>query len=180
MGAIRPDIIAETATGKLMIEIAVSHFVDNKKQSLIEERGIAALEIFIDPIDFSEWSWGSLTQSVLDDRYNRIWIYHPAVHALKAVAEQKAKISAESESLPQWRPPPKKLILFLWGHKIHITDYSWGFTLWYQYDNDIYRVIKDIAKIHGGRWTPQYRNWTFAPGVRMKVEDELRDVGACR
>jgi len=41
----RPDIVARSGDRELLIEVAVTHFCDDKKRALIRERAIAAIEI---------------------------------------------------------------------------------------------------------------------------------------
>ena len=53
LGNIRPDLIIEHAGHKLIIEVLVSHAVDEEKKQLIKEIGISCIEI-----DFSYY-WGT-------------------------------------------------------------------------------------------------------------------------
>jgi hypothetical protein len=181
VGVIRPDVLAYTDAGSLIVEIAVTHPVDQEKATLLEQTGIAAMEIELIPDLFQEWTWESLKEAVINDPLNRHWLYHPEMARLAREAEGKALAAAEAAPLTQ-QAMSKRSRLSVKGVPTYLSEYPWGFSVWYPYNDQTYAVVKTIAARFGGRWKPKYRNWAFPPGVREAVEAELRALGAvdCR
>jgi hypothetical protein len=96
-----------------------------------------------------------------------------------ALGEAEENALAAAQAQPQLQQStPKQTKLRLNGVPTHLTDYPWGFCVWYPYNDQTYAVIKDIARRFGGRWKPRYRNWSFPPGAREAVETQLRAIGA--
>lgn len=177
LGRIRPDVLAQTDNGSLIIEIAVTHPVDLEKAILLEETGIASMEITLAPHLFEEWSWETLREAVIDSPFNRHWVYHPEKERLQHEVEEQALAAAEAEQLPG-QTGPTITRLRLNGIPTYLRNYAWGFSLWYPYNDQMYVLVKRIAAQFGGRWRPKYRNWSFPSGVREAVETELRALGA--
>ena len=172
VGAVRPDVYAYTDDGQLIVEIAVTHPVDLEKSALLEQTGIAAMEIKLIPDLFQEWTWESLKDSVVNDPRNRHWIFYPEKAHLTREAEEAALAAAEAEP-PVRQTMQKQTRLHLNGVPTYLSDYPWGFSVWYPYNDRTYAVVKSVAARFGGRWKPKYRNWAFPPGVREAVEAEL-------
>jgi hypothetical protein len=124
LGDIRPDIVA-TANGQdYVVEIAVTHFVDDAKLAKIKQRQVPAFEINVSRLR------DRLTFAALDHllfaagTYPAKWLYHPrtedldkaamAAHVARlAAAEAKlnAAVLAREEQFSQYRswPAPNKL-----------------------------------------------------------------------
>jgi len=83
-----PDIILTSGGRKLMVEIAVTHFVDAVKEEKIKKLGISALEIFVDPKipDFLDYE--RLQRLVLDDLDSKLWIYNAQAAAVEKDIEK--------------------------------------------------------------------------------------------
>lgn len=73
-----PDICIEWERGKLLVEIAVTHYVDKNKYDKIERAGVPAIEIDIS--DFlkkpEEFSKDELRTVLIDSIEHKNWIYH--------------------------------------------------------------------------------------------------------
>lgn len=84
-----PDIIV-TAKGRCcLIEIAVTHFVDEEKERKIKEIGLPLLEIDLSELYKSEFSREDLAKAVLYNLDNRKWIYNPLYDEAKKWAKNK-------------------------------------------------------------------------------------------
>lgn len=90
-----PDIMcrAQEANGKseafdLMIEVAVTHRVDNVKKQLIEEQGFACLELDVGLLNrFGRVSIDELRATVCVNPSNKVWINHPEIQRRRSVAQ---------------------------------------------------------------------------------------------
>ena len=173
LGPIKPDVLAHTDGGPLIIEIAVTNPVKPEKTAQIEQIGIPAMEIRLLPRLFQEWTWESLKEVVIRDLVYRHWIYHPAMERLMCEAEENALAEARGKP-PAADLKPKKTRLRLNGVPTILSEYNWGFCVWYPYNDRLYAIMKKVAVQFGGRWRPKYKNWAFPPGVREAVEAELR------
>ena len=174
---IRPDIVAEVYGKPVFIEIAVTHFVDEAKKQIIEELGIPSIEIFLDPSDFEEWTWDMLKEAVIDNIFNKEWIFNCYKPHLENEAAKKAMMDALSK--PKITSVDSiKHELSLFGVKMKVTEFDWGVTIWTPYDETVNALIKDIAKGYGGRWVPKYRNWSMPAGIIDSLLSKLKSSGA--
>ncbi|CAM2076737.1 MAG: hypothetical protein NSGCLCUN01_00922 [uncultured Clostridium sp.] len=78
IGYIKPDIILSVSNRKLLVEIAVTHFIDDKKRDKINKKGLSTIEI-----DLSEYKekFNILDKKYLEDIIvnkveNKGWIYN--------------------------------------------------------------------------------------------------------
>lgn len=86
-----PDIIINTSIGLIIVEIYVTHKVDNEKKKKIENLGIPAIEI-----DLSKYKYfkdEDLEILIISEVKNKHWIYNQkvadAISKLKSVSEYK-------------------------------------------------------------------------------------------
>lgn len=108
-----PDIVVSAKGHPCLIEIAVTHFVDDKKERKIKELGIPLLEIDLSDIYNTEFSREELADLVLYNSNNRKWIFNPLYDeakkrakdeysdlidsATKEIEEEDKRISVENE-----------------------------------------------------------------------------------
>lgn len=73
-----PDIIVYRNNIPLMIEIAVTHFVDEEKKVKIKRLGISTIEINlnIDDIDYANFDKSKIEEIIIDKIGNKKWIYN--------------------------------------------------------------------------------------------------------
>ena len=94
-------VIMVTAKGRgCLIEVAVTHFVDEEKEQKIKEIGLPLFEIDLSDLYNSEFSRKELAEAVLYNPSNRTWIFNPLYDDAKRWAkEQFSKYihSAEEE-----------------------------------------------------------------------------------
>jgi hypothetical protein len=93
-----PDIIVTVKGRSCLIEIAVTHFVDEEKEYKLKEVGLPLFEIDLSDLYNSEFSRAELTEAVLFDPNNRAWVYNPLYDEAEKWAKdeyEKYKLSAE-------------------------------------------------------------------------------------
>lgn len=81
MGSIRPDVIGYYKGKPLLIEVYVTHKVDNIKVQKIKDKGISAIEIDLSGIGY-ETGIDALKQLVLYESTNREWINNERTNAI--------------------------------------------------------------------------------------------------
>lgn len=178
LGLIIPDVICDTAQDRYLIEIAVTHFVDEGKRALIQGLNYAAIEIAIN-IDLREhWSWEALEEEVLNSTINKSWLHYPkeAELAIEASAQAKALADAEIIAEPRLTLPAKTLPVrtkLSWrGIHVWITEHEFGLVAWSPYNPE----INTILKCFGGKWQPKYRNWLLPLGVKTPLAEALTNA----
>ncbi len=91
----RPDLIATTVNGNdLLIEIAVTSFVDELKQKKIENYGTAAIQI--DASKIPVVNFDALTKLLFEPSSNVEWLFHPKNESTKSVLH--ARLAPELEA----------------------------------------------------------------------------------
>ena len=72
---IRPDVVLHHDTGRLNVEIKVSHAVDHAKSKLLRERSQSCIEIDLKGLDFNRTPGSELRDAILT-KAPRVWIVH--------------------------------------------------------------------------------------------------------
>jgi hypothetical protein len=109
LNGFRPDlVIVDSGGNEVLIEIAVTHFVDDEKLAKIKSRGIRAIEIDIssarEKLDFS-----LLNKYLFGSPSSGIWLYHPLTEKLKQEYltkrenEWESSRKAESDKFANYR-----------------------------------------------------------------------------
>lgn len=185
-GAIRADVAAQYRDGPLLIEIAVTHFVDDAKRQELSTLGIACVEIGLSPDPELLWTWDLLRQQVLADSHNREWIFHPERTRLLEEARQLAADDAQRKPpspVPQSDAKPTQKSVTRWrlqGVPIHVTVFDWGITVWSGFDPEVNGEIKAIVRPLGGRWSTRYKSWRLPPAVLPLLVEGLEAAGLRR
>jgi len=88
---IRPDIIAYTESGPLLVEVAVTSFSDKRKRRKIWELGLPAVEIDLSPVSYSTTK-AELRNLIDAESTKKVWLSNPK--AIKAKKDLQAKLDA--------------------------------------------------------------------------------------
>lgn len=106
LGDFIADILAKVNGKDLIIEIAVTHFVDETKREKIIAKGISAVEV-----DLSELKDGftksELVNLVIENTKNKLWIFDAEKDALLKKKEEEEKKKVE-ERIKKWEEQIKK------------------------------------------------------------------------
>lgn len=98
-----PDIIARIGSKELLIEIAVTHFVDEEKEIKVRNNGVSMIEIDLSMLD-DGFTDEDLEDLVVESEYTKQWIYNAMEQTLfskylylrsKSIEEAKRKIEQE-------------------------------------------------------------------------------------
>ena len=133
ISSIVPDIMVTAKGRKCLIEVAVTHFVDEEKEQKIKEIGLPLFEIDLSNLYNSEFSREELAEEVLFNPSNRTWIFNPLFEAAKMwakeqyikiiqSAEEKVKRQDEKESLRAIRKQQRREIGEKWIKDIFELD----------------------------------------------------------
>ncbi len=118
VGGIRADIpLGRTDPSKLpfLIEVAVTHFVDEEKHAKLRELDYPCIEIDLGTagLDFHEFDRAELERLLIHDVNNRTWIRIPGEEKFTAqleaeAEERKRKAEAEAQRKAEWAERKRK------------------------------------------------------------------------
>lgn len=89
ISSIVPDIMVTAKGRRCLIEVAVTHFVDEEKEKKIKEIGLPLFEIDLSNLYNSEFSREELAEEVLFNSSNRTWIFNPLYDDARRWAKEK-------------------------------------------------------------------------------------------
>ena len=88
IGDITPDIIVTAGDRTYLVEIAVTHFIDDDKQRKLQRKKIPTFEIDVSGLK-SVFSMAKLEEAMYSDRnYQAEWKYHPILEKLDLEAHE--------------------------------------------------------------------------------------------
>ena len=80
LGDIRPDLVMRSGALTLIVEIAVTHAVDEEKAARLRALGLPALEIRLSDLHQHPWTWTDLELQVVHGTRLKHWIVPPTQH----------------------------------------------------------------------------------------------------
>lgn len=111
-----PDIVAQYQGKTLLIEIAVTHFVDETKLARLKRLPFAVLEISLEPNN-SVPNLDDVRELVINTRNNRKWLLNPKIEQLQrdayAEAHEKAQYILRARETYKLLPESQKLAIEL-------------------------------------------------------------------
>lgn len=96
--SIVPDLIVCKSGKEMYIEIAVTHFVDDKKLGVIKEKGVSCLEINLSSFKKMDITEAALRDLLIDDVEYKKWIYHRKKESEELKLKQEIKEKEEIRS----------------------------------------------------------------------------------
>ena len=93
LGNIIPDLICKTGGRSLLVEIAVTHFVDEIKREKIRALGVACIEIDLSTM-VSVWDWDTLKNAVVEGVAYKVWVENPTISDLRIDLQRQAQEKA--------------------------------------------------------------------------------------
>ncbi len=155
IGNIIPDIVVYYKDVPLIVEIGVTHFIDDEKEKRIKNIGISTIEIDLRNIDYLNFNRNEIENIVIESLDNKNWIFNRqaenkkkeiieknklALEKLEAEHELERKKRAElTERLKREKDEKKKRILMIMdNYQDKLKEYEQNFS----YD----RLLLDFAE----------------------------------
>lgn len=180
MGDFRPDLVAHLNDGPLLIEVAVTSFIDEEKFERIKASGCRTIEIDLRPWFIDEdipVLSDSLRNAILHQVDNKRWIY-PEPIADEVVAQpEPVAIASSMDCLLGGRADSapiqhKFTIEGMWVSAKLLSFGSMAVKSW-AYNPQVTVHLKELARKYGGRYVPKYKNWLFQPWATKRLLEEL-------
>lgn len=115
LGKIRPDVIVEVGSSRVVVEIAVTHFVDDEKLVQLKHLGFPTLEI--DLSQLRQMSFVALEGALFTSAQQSKWVWHPDV--LAEELRLKAALDASLAEMVRMRETAESQPDFDWRGKRH-------------------------------------------------------------
>lgn len=179
VGTIRPDIVAVVGHEMLFVEIAVTHFVDAKKRSILETYGVPTIEIDLASYQGDHWNWESLRDYVIENTQLKHWVHILDQRDLAEEAYQAAMQAALIQPIPITEILTVKSStairtrFWIKERMVDAIERPFGIAVWSPYDPELNALIKSIVRVLGGRWQPRYKNWLIPLEAKVWLFDEL-------
>jgi len=179
---IRPDVVVQVGNTLMFIEIAVTHFIDEQKSSIIEKMGIPTIEINLAEIPRREWDWESLKEIVINEFVFKKWVFPLGLKELEIEAREAAMNEALALPFPEGEVVNKAhkpvITRFIIKDRIvRVTERVFGITIWLQYDKNVLQnTLKPIIKPLSAIWQPKFNHWLVPLEAKDHLFEELRAV----
>ncbi len=87
-----PDIILEQGEQRVLVEIAVTHFIDEEKQKKIEKIGLPVLEVDLSDLRAEQLNRAELRDRLLSTPEGKNWMFLPASQARQVAFDQYSEL----------------------------------------------------------------------------------------
>jgi hypothetical protein len=102
-----PDVQLQTDSGLIFVEIAVTHFVDQKKRSKLRRIGVPTIEINLSSVAMNS-SLEAIEHAVLQNASIRKWAYHPEELERQSRLWKELQEKITQYELEHWRNAPEE------------------------------------------------------------------------
>lgn len=181
LGLIRPDLIGYFDGEPILIEIAVTHFIDAEKLKRFEVFKSKCIEIDLSQLLKSDIAIPSIEakQQILENLENRRWIY-PFTE--KSSKQQKftcsyqdsntpQKASEQQNTTPNWQEYKFKVK----GMYVNVRHFSSGMiSVNSTYNPEIIALLKQWKREGRGSYNPTYKSWNYWLPFSEKVLERLK------
>lgn len=98
LGRIVPDVVAKIGAHSMLIEVVVTHPVNEDKLVMLETLGLPCLEINLSR-SHGRVTLDELRRIVIDDLSAKRWLHHPRLARMRAQLEQEVKEELEHKTV---------------------------------------------------------------------------------
>lgn len=93
--SIIPDIVVYYKGSPLIVEVGVTHFIDNKKEKKIRALDVSTIEIDLSDIDYYNFDRPEIENLIIDGLDNKNWVYNRVAEAKKKELIEQNKLVLE-------------------------------------------------------------------------------------
>ncbi|MFV3329899.1 competence protein CoiA family protein [Pseudomonas sp. NY15437] len=171
---VRPDLVAQLPDGDLLIEIAVTSFVNEEKLARLRAKATRVVEV-----DLREYAHqaarvpsASLRAFILHAVQNKHWLIPLAGEPAEILAEAVSSNTEAPDSLAGQGLPRRFVVGGMWIDAWLLPFGALALRS-VAYSPAVAQYLKLLARRFGGRYAPKYRNWVFPLWASEMVLAEL-------
>ncbi|OAL81582.1 hypothetical protein AY606_02290 [Acinetobacter sp. SFB] len=182
LGLIRPDLVGYFDGEPILIEIAVTHFIDAEKLKRIEIFKSKCIEINLSSLLKSNISIPSpdAKKEIIENLDNKKWVYpiqmeqsstqqNPLVYP--QIINTPQLISEQQNTLPKWQDYK----FTVKGMHVNVRHFSSGMiSVNSAYNPEIIAMLKEWRREGRGSYNPTYKSWNYWLPFSEKVLERLK------
>lgn len=175
MGSRKPDVVGRNGDVLTLIEVAVTHRVDQARQVELAALGHSAVEVDLAGLELEGWTWDQLKVEVVEGSQNKRWLNCLDLEVL--LADLPAPVQAVQATPSTVSAGPPRLRYRRAGQILDLIVYPFGVVLWAPYNETLVAEIKAFARQLGGRYQPKFRSWLYPTLALTAVQGQVENAG---
>jgi len=184
LGLIRPDLVGYLDGEPILIEIAVTHFIDAEKLKRIEVFKSKCIEINLSSLMKSNISIPSpeAKKEILENLNNRKWVYpFPLIKDIANnqdnVPTDNSNLRLEKSELVQITPKWQDFKFTIKGIFVNVRKFDSGMiSVNSTYNPEIIAMLKEWKREGRGSFNPKYKSWNYWLPFSEVVLDRLKEL----
>jgi len=184
LGLIRPDLVGYFDGEPILIEIAVTHFIDAEKFNRIEVFKSKCIEIDLSSLVKSNISIPSpeAKKEILENLNNRKWVYpFPLTQNIEDIPDNvptdNSNISLEKSEIVQAPPKWQDYKFTIKGIFVNVRKFDSGMiSVNSTYNLEIISMLKEWKREGRGSFNPKYKSWNYWLPFSEVVLDRLKEL----
>lgn len=96
LGCIIPDVMAFINGAWFLIEVAVTHFVDETKEQKLQDLKMPCIEIDLSTVD-RDADLDDIRKEVVDSVSNKVWLFHPDTEGVRVNLKSDLELELQEE-----------------------------------------------------------------------------------
>jgi len=184
LGLIRPDLVGYFDGEPILIEIAVTHFIDAEKFNRIEVFKSKCIEIDLSSLVKSNISIPSpeAKKEILENLNNRKWVYpFPLTQNIEDIPDNvptdNSNISLEKSEIVQAPPKWQDYKFTIKGIFVNVRKFDSGMiSVNSTYNPEIISMLKEWKREGRGSFNPKYKSWNYWLPFSEVVLDRLKEL----
>ncbi len=187
LGLIRPDLVAYFDGEPILIEIAVTHFIDEDKLKKIKTFNAKCLEIDLSNLFKSDIEIPSIEAKklILENLDNRKWIYPVLVQ--KDIRRQSSTLNTEylnsipTEIVTNTTSKWQDYRFTIKGIYVNVRKFESGMiSVNSTYNPEFIALLKKWKREGRGTYNPKYKSWNYWLPFSEQVLERLIDLNESR
>lgn len=184
LGLIRPDLVGYFDGEPILIEIAVTHFIDAEKLKYIEFFKLKCIEIDLSSLLTSNISIPSAEakKEILENLNNRKWVYPFLLSQIiennpNDVPTENISVSLEKYENIQTSPKWQDYKFTIKGIFVNVRKFNSGMiSVNSTYNPEIIAMLKEWKREGRGSFNPTYKSWNYWLPFSEVVLDRLKEL----